>query len=146
MTRYLKQNAVFVINCSWDKSEIEKQLPAKMRKDLAEKKAHGGTAPREVAAHNGVKDLVPDFMLTICFIYSIRHSCTSIKTLVMFSWCQMQTVNKTHRYWHSEQNTTSKILIFLVFCQRCTHKTYCKNSWAFFHSNHFQFQNCEAKV
>ena len=39
MTRYLKQNAVFVINCSWDKSEIEKQLPAKMRKDLAEKKA-----------------------------------------------------------------------------------------------------------
>ena len=63
MTRYLKQNAVFVINCSWDKSEIEKQLPAKMRKDLAEKKAHGGTAPREVAAHNGVKDLVPDFML-----------------------------------------------------------------------------------
>ena len=60
MTRYLKQNAVFVINCSWDKSEIEKQLPAKMRKDLAEKKAHVGTAPRDVAAHNGVKDLVPD--------------------------------------------------------------------------------------
>ena len=43
MTRYLKQNAVFVINCSWDKSEIEKQLPAKMRKDLAEKKAHAGS-------------------------------------------------------------------------------------------------------
>ena len=39
MTRYLKQNAVCVINCSWDKSELEKQLPAKMRKDLAEKQA-----------------------------------------------------------------------------------------------------------
>eukprot|EP00434_Breviolum_minutum_P033364 symbB.v1.2.029522.t1/scaffold3242.1/size60447/3 len=39
MTRYLKQNAVFVINCSWDKSELEEQLPAKMRKDLAEKQA-----------------------------------------------------------------------------------------------------------
>ena len=42
MTRYLKQNAVFVINCSWDKSELEEQLPAKMRKDLAEKQAHVG--------------------------------------------------------------------------------------------------------
>ena len=39
MTRYLKQNAVCVINCSWDPSELEKQLPAKMRRDLAEKKA-----------------------------------------------------------------------------------------------------------
>eukprot|EP00438_Fugacium_kawagutii_P001162 Skav206561 [mRNA] locus=scaffold925:52762:68986:+ [translate_table: standard] len=39
MTRYLKQNAVFVINCSWDKSELEKQLPAQMRKNLAEKQA-----------------------------------------------------------------------------------------------------------
>ena len=37
MTRYLKQNAVCVINCSWDKGELEKQLPPKMRKDLAEK-------------------------------------------------------------------------------------------------------------
>ena len=42
MTRYLKQNAVCVINCSWDKSELEKQLPAKMRKDLAEKQASHG--------------------------------------------------------------------------------------------------------
>ena len=39
MTRYLKQHAVCVINCSWDVSELEKQLPAKMRKDLAEKQA-----------------------------------------------------------------------------------------------------------
>ncbi|CAK9002147.1 unnamed protein product [Durusdinium trenchii] len=39
MTRYLKQNAVCVINCSWDVSDLEKQLPAKMRRDLAEKKA-----------------------------------------------------------------------------------------------------------
>ena len=42
MTRYLKKNAVFVINCSWDKSELEEQLPAKMRKDLAEKEAKVG--------------------------------------------------------------------------------------------------------
>ena len=39
MTRYLKQNAVCVINCSWDVKELEQQLPAKMRRDLAEKKA-----------------------------------------------------------------------------------------------------------
>ncbi|CAJ1376806.1 unnamed protein product [Effrenium voratum] len=39
MTRYLKQNAVCVINCSWGKDELEKQLPAKMRKDLATKGA-----------------------------------------------------------------------------------------------------------
>ena len=38
MTRYLKQNAVCVINCSWDVKELEQQLPAKMRRDLAEKK------------------------------------------------------------------------------------------------------------
>ena len=39
MTRYLKPNAVCVINCSWAKSELEAQLPAKMRKDLAMKQA-----------------------------------------------------------------------------------------------------------
>ena len=39
MTRYLKPNAVCVINCSWDESELEAQLPAKMRKDLAAKQA-----------------------------------------------------------------------------------------------------------
>ena len=39
MTRYLKPNAVCAINCSWDESELEAQLPAKMRKDLAAKQA-----------------------------------------------------------------------------------------------------------
>ena len=49
MTRYLKQNAVCVINCSWDPSELEKQLPAKMRRDLAEKKAlQGPVLPRKM--------------------------------------------------------------------------------------------------
>ena len=78
MTRYLKQNAVFVINCSWDKSEIEKQLPAKMRKDLAEKKARHSAGG---AAHNlGSKIWQTLFFpgscgvgctKTVCFIYSI---------------------------------------------------------------------------
>ncbi|CAJ1397525.1 unnamed protein product, partial [Effrenium voratum] len=39
MTRYLKENAVCVINCSWEAKDLEKQLPAKMRRDLAERKA-----------------------------------------------------------------------------------------------------------
>jgi hypothetical protein len=55
MTRYLKQNAVCVINCSWDKSELEKQLPAKMRKDLAEKQASHGDEGGETAGTEQVR-------------------------------------------------------------------------------------------
>ncbi|CAJ1363862.1 unnamed protein product [Effrenium voratum] len=39
MTRYLKPNGVCVINCSWAIQDLEAQLPAKMRRDLAVKKA-----------------------------------------------------------------------------------------------------------
>ncbi|CAE7795397.1 PFOR, partial [Symbiodinium necroappetens] len=39
MTRYLKPNGVCVINCSWTPAELEKHLPAKMRRDLATKQA-----------------------------------------------------------------------------------------------------------
>lgn len=39
MTRYMKPNGVCVINCSWSVSELESKLPAKMRRDLASKKA-----------------------------------------------------------------------------------------------------------
>ena len=36
-THFLKPNAICVINCCWDVLELEKQLPAKMRQDLATK-------------------------------------------------------------------------------------------------------------
>eukprot|EP00429_Kryptoperidinium_foliaceum_P041863 CAMPEP_0176108344 /NCGR_PEP_ID=MMETSP0120_2-20121206/54388_1 /TAXON_ID=160619 /ORGANISM="Kryptoperidinium foliaceum, Strain CCMP 1326" /LENGTH=358 /DNA_ID=CAMNT_0017442509 /DNA_START=6 /DNA_END=1079 /DNA_ORIENTATION=+ len=39
MTRYLKKGGVFVINCTWQESELETKLPAKMRRELAQKGA-----------------------------------------------------------------------------------------------------------
>ena len=39
MTKDLKEGGTFVLNCAWDIDECEKRLPAKMKRDLAEKKA-----------------------------------------------------------------------------------------------------------
>lgn len=35
----LKQGGTFLLNCSWDAAQLDKYLPAKMKRDLAEKKA-----------------------------------------------------------------------------------------------------------
>ncbi|MCL2159588.1 MAG: pyruvate:ferredoxin (flavodoxin) oxidoreductase, partial [Oscillospiraceae bacterium] len=39
MTKDLKEGGTFVLNCAWDQSECENRLPAKMKRDLANKKA-----------------------------------------------------------------------------------------------------------
>jgi pyruvate-ferredoxin/flavodoxin oxidoreductase len=38
MTKDLKENGTFVLNCDWDIDECAKRLPAKMKRDLADKK------------------------------------------------------------------------------------------------------------
>ena len=39
MVRNLKEGGVFLLNCPWDAGELEKKLPASMKRALAEKKA-----------------------------------------------------------------------------------------------------------
>ena len=68
MTRYLKPNGVCVINCSWAIQDLEAQLPAKMRRDLAVKKARQVDGGLETHLDLGGAAVVVLSVLSFCWL------------------------------------------------------------------------------
>ena len=91
MVKNLKQGGTFLLNCAWDEGELEKQLPGKMKRQLAEKDAKFYTIDatkiaREIGLGNRTNTILQSAFFSLSGVIPLDQAVSEMKDAIYKSY------------------------------------------------------------